>query len=261
MNSRDATDVLNQDSGPSTWVDRRSTIPLYHQLFLNLRDRLFSGEWKAGELFLRDSDIEQSYGVSRITVRKAMDSLVGEGLVVRFRGRGTFVAALPVSDLTKFSPLRPLDFDDIEGEYRREIIKVGKVLVSKHTADRLRVPENHQVSVLRLLHWGGDTPVCTEAIFVDDFKWPDIFDLRTLEQENVSEIYRRRGMKIKTVRQSVSAVLPAPETARKLALEPGQPALYITRVSYSADDVPVDFRLIYCRGDRYVLTQDIQPWH
>ncbi len=259
MNSLEATDSLDHANGPSTWVDRRSTIPLYHQLFLSLRDRLFGGEWKAGELFLRDSDIEKAYRVSRITVRKAMDSLVGEGLVVRFRGRGTFVAALPVSDLTKISPAKPLDFKDIEGEYRREIVKVGKVLVSKQTADRLRVPDNHQVSMLRILHWGGDTPVCLEAIFVDNFKWPDVFDPKTIEQESVSEIYRRRGIKIVTVRQSVSAVIPAPETAKKLALEPGQPSLFITRVGYSADEVPVDFRHIHCRGDRYVLTQDIQP--
>lgn len=259
MNSIDPESELDSPVEPSSLIDRRSTIPLYHQLFLDLRDRLYSGQWKAGQLFLRDADIENAYQVSRITVRKAMESLVDRGLVVRFRGKGTFVAALPESAQTKISQSKPLDFTNIDGEYRKEVLEISKVPVSKQTAEELHVPDNHMVSIMRLLHWADDVPICLEAIFVDNFRWPEVFDREAVKSEDIAEIYKQRGMEVSSIRQSVSAVIPAAETAKRLALEPGQPSLYISRVSYTAAHVPIDLRLIHCRGDRFVLTQDIQP--
>jgi len=241
----------------NAWINRSSTIPLYHQLFLALRDRILGGEWNAGDLFLRDRDIEADYLVSRITVRKAMDGLVNEGLAVRYRGKGTFVAHVPVETNAKANGNKPADFLSIPGTYRREILEASKILVSKHTADRLQVPDNHLVSMLRLTHWISDVPICSEAIFVDNFKWPDIFSKQSAEQEDVSEIYRRRGIKIAVTNQSVSAIIPATDTAKLLALTPGQPALFINRVNYTENGTAIDFRLIHCRGDRFVLTQDI----
>jgi len=244
-------------SGRSDWVNRSSTIPLYHQLFLTLRDRLFSGEWESGELFLRDLDIENTYNVSRITVRKAMDGLVNEGLVVRYRGRGTFAAHIPTARQDTDDDQKPADFAAIPGPYRQEVTEASKILISKHTAERLGVPDNHLVSMLRMTHWIADIPVCTEAIFVDDFKWPGVFDKQAIEREDVAEIYRRNGMVIAKTNQSVSAIIPAADTAKLLALAPRQPALFINRVGYAENGIPIDFRLIYCRGDRFVLTQDI----
>jgi len=241
----------------SAWINRSSTIPLYHQLFLALRDRILGGEWQAGDLFLRDLDIEEAYRVSRITVRKAMDGLVNEGLAVRYRGRGTFVAHVPTEIKTKASGSKPLDFAATPGSYRREIQEVSKILISKHTAERMQVPDNHLVSMLRMVHWISDVPVCAEAIFVDNFKWPDIFSKQAAEQEDVSEIYRRRGIVIANTNQSVSAIIPAADTAKLLDLKQGQPALFINRVSYTENGTAIDFRLIHCRGDRFVLTQDI----
>ncbi len=240
-------------------IDRRSKIPLYHQLFLNLRDRLFSGEWKAGDLFLRDSDIEQTYVISRITVRKAMDRLVDEGLVVRYRGKGTYVTAIPIPDFSQTAYNKSHDFMRVDGEYRMTIIEIKKILVSHHTANLLGVPDNHMVSKLKMVHLSDEVPVAIEEIYVDNSKWPDIFDWKALESETVSSIYQRRGLKITILKQSVSAVIPTMEPVGHLDLPPGQPALYINRVSYDKDGIPLDFRKIYCRGDRFVLTQDIQP--
>jgi len=240
-------------------IDRRSKLPLYHQLFLSLRDRLFSGEWKTGELFLRDSDIEQSYVISRITVRKAMDRLVDEGLVVRYRGKGTFVTAIPIPAISQTDQNSSHDFMSVDGEYRMTIIEIKKIRISHHTATLLSIPDNHLVSKLKMVHLSDEVPVAIEEIYVDDLKWPDIFDWQTLELESVSSIYQRRGMVIANLKQSVSAVIPTSERVGYLDLLPGQPALYINRVSYDKDGIPLDFRKIYCRGDRFVLTQDIQP--
>jgi len=251
------TDEPTQTKQGLSWINRSSTIPLYHQLFLTLRDRLLSGEWGAGELFLRDLDIEQTYDVSRITVRRAMEGLVNEGLVVRYRGKGTFAAHIPTIERNTANDKKPAEFAAIPGPYRQEVTETSKILISQLTAQRLGVPDNHLVSMLRMTHWIADVPICTEAIFVDDFKWPGIFDRQVAERADVSEIYRRNGMVIAKISQSVSAIIPVADTAKLLGLAPNQPALFINRVSYTKNGIPIDFRLIYCRGDRFVLTQDI----
>ena len=253
----ESVDRLEQAKEKPSWVNRQSTIPLYHQLFLKLRDRLISGEWKPGEIFPRDADIVAHYAVSRITVRKAMDGLVNEGLVVRFRGKGTFVAHIAATKTKIASDNRPSYFKTIPGKYRREVQKVAKVVISKHTADKLNVPDNHLASILKMVHWIDEIPICSEAIFVDDFKWPNLFETKDIETRDIREIYRQNGMVVTKIQQSVSAIIPAPETAQRLALAPNQPVLFISRVGYAENGSPLDFRLIHCRGDRFVLAQDI----
>jgi len=251
------TEPSEHAGGQPNWVNRSSTIPLYHQLFLTLRDRLLAGDWESGALFLRDLDIEKTYNVSRITVRKAMDGLVNEGLVVRYRGKGTFVAPIPKLKTENKTADRPAEYATIPGPYRREIQETSKILISKQSAEHLGVPDNHLVSMLRIIHWVAELPICVETIFVDNFKWPDVFEKHIVESQNVDEIYSRNGMVIASTRQSVSAIIPAADTAKLLALAPNQPALFINRVSYAANGIAIDFRRIYCRGDRFVLTQDI----
>lgn len=253
----ESVDRLEQANEKPSWVNRQSTIPLYHQLFLKLRDRLISGEWKSGETFPRDADVVAHYAVSRITVRKAMDGLVNEGLVVRFRGKGTFVAHIATAKTKIASDNRPSYFKTIPGKYRREIQKVAKVVISKHTADKLNVPDNHLASMLKMVHWIDEVPICSEAIFVDDFKWPNLFETKDIETKDIREVYRQNGMVVTKIQQSVSAIIPAPETAQRLALAPNQPVLFISRVGYAENGSPLDFRLIHCRGDRFVLAQDI----
>lgn len=76
-------------------LNRASAVALYHQLFMDLRRRLLNGEWKPGDPFPKDSEIEETYGVSRITVRQAVSQLVDGNFVVRYRGAARSSATCP----------------------------------------------------------------------------------------------------------------------------------------------------------------------
>ena len=68
--------------------------PLYQQLYADLRSKIQSGAWQAGDLIPAESELTRDYGLSRITVRAALDQLVQDGLIDRFAGRGSFVRQL-----------------------------------------------------------------------------------------------------------------------------------------------------------------------
>lgn len=73
-------------------VDRNSPLPLHYQLKQHLLEKIESGEWKPNDLIPSEQEMQNSFGLSRITVRQALSDLVYEGLLIRERGRGTFVA-------------------------------------------------------------------------------------------------------------------------------------------------------------------------
>ncbi len=72
-------------------LNPKSRIPLYHQLYDLLDAKIRSGEWKPGDTLPAELRLVDEYAVSRITVRKVLDLLAAEGLILRERGRGTFV--------------------------------------------------------------------------------------------------------------------------------------------------------------------------
>ena len=73
-------------------LQRSSPLPLYHQLKQLLADRIQRGEWKPGDLVPGEHELQDTFHLSRTTVRQAMQELEREGFVTRHRGRGTFVA-------------------------------------------------------------------------------------------------------------------------------------------------------------------------
>ena len=73
-------------------LNPNSKIPLYHQLYKLLQEKIRSTEWKPGDMIPPESELVDRYRISRVTVRKVLDMLVGEGLLVRERGSGPFVA-------------------------------------------------------------------------------------------------------------------------------------------------------------------------
>ena len=79
-----------------TNIDRNSPVPLYYQLKQIIADNLDKGIWKPGDLVPSEQELQNTYGVSRITVRQAFSELTHEGRFERHRGQGTFVANKPI---------------------------------------------------------------------------------------------------------------------------------------------------------------------
>jgi GntR family transcriptional regulator len=238
-------------------LNPRSLLPLYHQLFEVLHHEITSGRWKPGDKIPAELELASSYRVSRITVRKVLDLLAREGLIVRERGRGTHVAHLRL----EHGLARIVSFtDDMRQRGFRASTKMlfsGLLPAPESIARELGVPEGTELARLDRLRLADGEPMCVEESYLVHKLLPGIlnhdFSTKSLREVKVG-VY---GIRWSRARQTIQAILAAPELARALSIKPNAPLLYIERVSYSQEDVPVEFLRVYYRADRYVLYSEL----
>lgn len=251
----DKTPLVPLDPQP---LDRKSAVPLYHQLFIDLRRQITDGRWKSGDPFPKDSDIEAVYDVSRITVRQAVAQLVDANLVIRFRGRGSFVANLSRVD----APINHRRIrDEISGlgmTPTHEVLGDIQVYqVSDLTAQQMHCDVGDKVQILRRLHYADGDPFCIETIMLLVKSYPDFFARFMAGDETLTDAYRRHGVKVIKCEQTVQASSLSDDRRKLLDLPTGVPALVVERVGFDEGNEPIDVRRILYRSDRYSLRQEI----
>ena len=234
-----------------------SKLPLYQQLYELLEGRIRSGEWKPGDMIPAETELISRYEVSRITVRKVLDMLVTEGLLVRQRGRGSFVAQAKLEHGTT----RIVSFTD---DMRQrgltpgtKIIFMGLVPAPRAIAEALAVPEGEELARIDRLRLADGVPMCVEESFLIHRHLPGILQ-HDLASNSLREIKQASyGIRWSRARQTIQAV-PAPaEVARLLSIRTGAPLLYFERVTYSQDAVAMEYLKIYYRADRYIIHNEL----
>lgn len=238
-------------------LDRSSAVPLYHQLFIELRRRLLSGEWAPGDPFLKDSEIEEIYNVSRITVRQAVSQLVDGNFVVRYRGKGSFVGNLPGEGARINHRTVAAEIRGMGGTPSHTNLGYEKHVVSDVTAGQLQISSGDEVGILKRLHRKDGTPFCLETIMLSVNAYPSIFDDVLNGRQTLLEAYERHGINVVKCDQTVNAVMLSEERQKQLALRDGAPALFVERVGYSATNKALDLRRLYYRSDVFSLRQEI----
>jgi len=238
-------------------LDRNSSEPMYHQLFLLLRDKILSGQLKAGDLLPPESELMEMYQISRITVRQAVDRLAAENLVSKQRGKGTFVLKPDVRSeatvLIEFEKeMRLRGYNPQAKVLQRRIVTVSRV-----TAEKLKIRDGDDLTHISRLWYVDDQPITVEDIFLVTAYCPDILTGHNFSKESIHDIWEQQyGVRIERAEQTVSAMM-APKEIGDLLEQKGQPLLYIERISYSQLNIPVEMRHIYFRADRYSLHMNL----
>lgn len=238
-------------------VDREARLPLYHQLYEILHEKIRK-DWKPGDRLPTEVELVESHGISRITVRRVLDMLVNEGLIYRQAGRGTFVAHTTLeqglSHILSFT----------EDMQRRGFTPGAKVLFAglipapDHIADKLKIQAGAELAQIKRLRLADDEPMCIEdSHFVHKY-CPGIlkydFSKHSLRQVKIQQF----GIRWTRARQTIRAIAAAREMANLLDIPKGSPLLLFERVSYSQDNIPMEFLQAYYRADRYILYSELQ---
>lgn len=226
----------------------------YHQVRDQLLDRL--DEMRAGEQFPPERDLAQELGVSRMTLRRAIDELITQGAVRRRHGSGVFALgpkldqSLMASSFTKdmrargLRPgARPLAFEVAPAGAR-----IGR---------RLQIAETDEVARTTRLRLADDEPIALEELNVPHRLIPDL-RAADLEDSSFYELLRRRyGIVVARSVQTIEPTALDAREARDLDVPVHSPALLFERTSWSADDVPIEFVRSVYRGDRYKIRTEL----
>jgi GntR family transcriptional regulator len=235
-----------------------SKLPLYQQLYEILHEKLLNQELKSGDMLPPESELIQTYGVSRITVRTVLEMLVKEGLIYRQRGRGTFVAHPKLehglSRIVNFS----------EDMLQRGFKPSSKVLLSRlvqanpYIAEKFGVEIGEELTRLDRLRLADNEPMCLEKSHFIHRTCPGILnhDFETTSLRMIKE--RDYGIRWLRATQQIRAISAPQNIAKHLFVERDAPLLYIERVSYSQQNIPIEFLQAYYRADRYTLHAELQ---
>ncbi|HSN11484.1 MAG TPA: GntR family transcriptional regulator [Propionibacteriaceae bacterium] len=210
-------------------VDRTSDVPLHQQISDALRAAIASGELRPGSRVENEIDLATRLGLSRPTVRRAMEDLVHSGLVTRRRGSGTVVAPSQVRRQLKLTSL----FDDLEADGRRpttSVLEFSIAVGSPETTEILGLEPKAGVLTIRRLRYAGGEPL---AIMTNELPADIAPDYSALGASGLYASLREKGITIAGATQRIGARIATHAEAQLLGEKAGAPLLTLERVAYS----------------------------
>lgn len=238
-------------------VDESSPTPLYHQIFLIIRDRIYDGTFAFESVVPGEYELCSIFGVSRITAKRALDELAVAKLVVRRKGRDTRVCLRVVSPPVHYS---------VDG-FLENLLAMGlKTEVDFLGLEYLEA----SASVALALNCEPGTTV-QHVIRVRRLENAPFSYLMTWVPEDVGRTYSRKdvetkpllmllehgGVVVSRAEQTITATVADAGVAQALDVEIGAPLLRISRVVYDQTDRPVEYIIALYRPDRYQFRMNL----
>lgn len=230
--------------------------PLYRQVKDVLVSRIASGAWRAGEAIPSEHEIAAGLSTSPGTVRKALDEMAAENLIVRRQGRGTFVARHDDARiLFQFFKMTPDAGEPAFPESR--ILSVGPALAGREAVAKLKLQRRARVVELVRERSLGGRVVILERIVLPAAPFAPLAQGEV--PNNLYELYGTRfGVTIARARERLKAVAAGPDEARSLAVPAGSPLLLVDRVAEGLDGRPAEWRRSWCVTDRLHYLSDLR---
>jgi len=227
--------------------------PLFKQLRDVVLQMIEEGKYKPGDLLPSERELAEEYGISRVTVRQALNSLVQDGIIFKKQGKGNFVATKRIE--TKLDSLLGFveEFVIKNMKCQVSIVKQGYETAPPEIASAMQVQGASEIFLLvRHIIVEG------HALGVDYTYIPRsiAYQLGEMDFRKVI-IYRlleQRGYKLSSAEQSIIADLPSTQECLLLEVTPKTPMLVRRRVAYVEGNLPVVYSKTVYRGDRYHYT-------
>jgi GntR family transcriptional regulator len=235
-------------------------VPMHHQVYLDLRSSLDDGTWPPGDRLPTERELARHYGVSLITVRRALAELVYEGRIERTRGRGTFVLRprLERDIASRASFADEMQEHGLDPETRLVSARPESATVS--VAAALRLETGSPTLYLERLRLAGGDPYLLEQVHLPAERFPGLL-ATDLEHASLYELMATRyGTPVVRAREALEPVLLRTREAALLGQRRGDVALLIEGIAFAADDMPVEFGRTFVRGDRsrYYVEREVE---
>lgn len=232
--------------------------PLYQQIKGLILQSLQAGEWKPGEAIPSEMDLAARYRVSQGTVRKAIDELAAENLVVRRQGKGTFVAT-HAEQHVRYRFLKLVPDTGEAGATQRSILECRRQRASAEVARALQLRTGDAVvQVRRVLAFSG-VPTILEDMWLpgNPFKGLTAEQLAAHQGPTYALFELDFGVRMVRAEEKIRAVAADAQQAGLLAVDAGAPLLSVERLSYTYNDVPMELRRGLYRTDTHHYRNDL----
>jgi GntR family transcriptional regulator len=237
-------------------IDAGAFAPLYKEVKRRLTASIAQGEWQAGAALPSETRLAQRFSVSIGTLRKAIDEMVAERIVVRHQGRGTFVASHGANRLM-FHFFHVVPRGDRVREYpETTTLAFRRTRAEPAEAAALRLAAGGPVFRVRNLLSLAGRPAILDDLVLPQALYPDLTEKIFTQRDNtIYHLYQSRyGINVLRTSERLSAALAGADAAKLLGVKKGAPLLEINRVALSYHNAPVELRrsLVDTREHEYL---------
>ncbi|MFT4064061.1 GntR family transcriptional regulator [Paraburkholderia sp.] len=225
--------------------------PLYEIVRAGILERLRTGQWAAGDKIPTEPQLAGEFGVGIGTIRRAVEELVAERLLIRRAGRGTIVARF--TDEHAFDQY--FSFVDASGaslKVSARLLRFGKERASQDVAATLRLERGARLAAVENLRLQDDVPLMLDRLWIPLDVFPDL-DAKTFaaRRGSIYGFYQEHfGISVVRVVEDLGGAVADDDVASALSIEVGAPVLRIERTAYTFKDQPVEFRVRFVDSSR-----------
>jgi GntR family transcriptional regulator len=233
-------------------------LPLYKEVKQQMVAALAASEWKPGEAIPAEKQLCARFSVSIGTLRKAIDELVAENILVRQQGRGTFVT-VHNNGGRLFRFFNYESHDGLRSAPQLNLVSFNEIRADKVCAAKLQLSVGAKVfNIISARGFGGE-PVLAEDIKVPKAIFPRMTEtqLRNSGIPLYSQYQNDHGVNVVRIEEAVRATLATAEHARLLQVEVGTPLLQVHRVAYSFNNLPVEYRVSHVNTQHHQYARSV----
>jgi len=226
-------------------IDKNSKIPLYMQLYIILKEEIANGTYAAESFLPSESELLEKYGLSRITIRRALTDLENDGYVKKIRGKGTKVyPKKQYSDLFELTGFNENAMRD--GQRPASIIlKFDIVQANVDVAEHLQINPGENVYYLKRLRLLNGRINGIHHTFISQRTGLDINISNWTEETSLYDYYGQNGISVSTATEVIQAMLPTPTLVKELYISELEPIFYRERVTYDSQGNTIEYSQNY----------------
>ena len=232
--------------------------PLYAQVKKRITESLVRGEWTPGQVIPSEIELAHIYDVSQGTVRKALDELTAESILIRRQGKGTFVATHNEENV-QLRFLRLTSSMGIKEKLDNQLVSFSKEKASNQLAKTLNINSAATVISLKRVLTFNDKPLILDVIKIPAASFRGLTAERVVEKKG--SMYRMYetdfGIRMLHADEKIKAVSANYEAASLLGVKEHSPLLSVERVSFTYDDQPIEWRLGLCITDNHYYRAEL----
>ncbi len=235
-----------------------SGIPLYMQLYEDLKKKITGGKWQLDALVPTEAELMSSYGVGRETVRRAILKLVSEGFLYRQRGKGTYVCRNRTED--GMEQLVSFSSEMISRGYKPGaiLLEFDYRLPDPDIKNILSLPDNENIIYMKRLRTANKLPVALEKSFLNRSVVGEV-DKEKLTGSFYNYLVYDKKVQLGRITQEIGSLVADEDMASLLEVKAGHPILQLSRLIYTPDHIPFFWLTFSYRGDLYTIKTRLEP--
>jgi GntR family transcriptional regulator len=238
-------------------IDKESYIPYYLQIYNELKDRIDLSVYKLNEILPSENELAEEFKVTRVTVRNAMKKLKDEGRISTEKGKGSYVS--PPKIVQQLDKIYSLGSDLNEEGHKLDnvIFDVYTECCSETIKKNLKLESNDQVVVIKIVKKLGNIPIVAQTSYLPLKSVPG-FPISELNNTSIYAILKEKyNINLLKAKEYLDPMVADDHYSKLLEVELNTPLFLTERITYTEDDIPIEFRRCVIRSDKFRFSVEL----